>query len=311
MRLAVPIVRQAARTRSRGAGGRALLPGARLGPRAIRQASANLCFGRVWPWNIDPFDTLAVIDWGDVVFPEGNWATMSTTLEAHATTIVGAGHSFLIRVGANVHLLSHLGVARQDRGLVYLWPNEVLRKRQAPLVLRLIEFQGARGKVYLVTNVLSEGELSWKQAGKLYRLRWGVELQFRAFKQTFGRGKLRNRTAENALVELHWSLVGLWLIQLYAVKEQIKIDSPPEASSVATALSIVQDAMRNWSAAITKPTDLARRLSQATKDDYQRTGSKRSRYLKDYKDKPSATKPVILKANKAQRQAFKALAAAA
>ena len=74
-------------------------PGARLGPRAIRQASANLCFGRVWPWNIDPFDTLAVIDWGDVVFPEGNWATMSTTLEAHATTIVGAGKTMLTMGG--------------------------------------------------------------------------------------------------------------------------------------------------------------------------------------------------------------------
>ena len=38
------------------------------------------------------------------------------------------------------------------------------------------------------------------------------------------------------MVELDWSLVGLWLIQLFAVKEQIKTDSPPEQSSVALAL---------------------------------------------------------------------------
>lgn len=70
-------------------------PGARLGPRAIRQASANLCFGRVWPWNIDPFDTLAVIDWGDVVFYEGNWSSMASELEAHAAAIVQAGKKML------------------------------------------------------------------------------------------------------------------------------------------------------------------------------------------------------------------------
>lgn len=70
-------------------------PGARLGPRAIRQASANLCFGRVWPWNIDPFDTLAVIDWGDVTFYEGNWESMASALEAHAASIVNAGKKML------------------------------------------------------------------------------------------------------------------------------------------------------------------------------------------------------------------------
>ncbi len=70
-------------------------PGARFGPRAIRQASANLCFGKVWPWNLDPFDTLAVIDWGDVMFPEGNWPTMSELLQRHADLIVQDGKKML------------------------------------------------------------------------------------------------------------------------------------------------------------------------------------------------------------------------
>lgn len=74
-------------------------PGARLGPRAIRQASANLCFGRVWPWGIDPFETLRVIDWGDVQFAEGNWPEMCELLEAHAATIVGAGKKMLTMGG--------------------------------------------------------------------------------------------------------------------------------------------------------------------------------------------------------------------
>ena len=192
------------------------------------------------------------------------------------SSIAGHGHSFLIRVGANVHLLKNLGAARQSHGIVYLWPSEAARKRQPPLVLRLLTFQGPRGKVYLVTNILSDRELSAQQAGQLYRLRWGVELQFRTFKQTFRRSKLRSHTADNALVELHWSLVGLSLVQLFAVKEQIKVDSPPEQSSVALALSAIQDAMRNWSRMVRDPVALSRQLRAAKRDEYQRAQEARS-----------------------------------
>jgi Transposase DDE domain len=226
-------------------------------------------------------------------------------------SIVEHGHSFLIRVGANVHLLKNLGAARQGRGVVYLWPNTAARKRQPPLVLRLLEFQGPRSKVCLVTNVLSERELSQRQAGLLYRLRWGVELQFRTLKQTFRRSKLRSRTADNALVELHWSLVGLSLVQLFAVKEQIKIASPPTQSSVALALSAVQDAMRNWSGIATDRHTLTRRLRAATKDTYQRTGTKQARYRPSNKDKPCATLPSIRQATVRQRRNYRAFQIAA
>lgn len=220
-------------------------------------------------------------------------------------------HSFLIRVGANVRLLKNLGAARERGGLVYLWPNEAARKKQPPIILRLLEFQGPRGKIYLVTNVLSEDELSLEQAGQLYRLRWGVELQFRSFKQTFRRSKLRSRTAENALVELHWSLVGLSLVQLFAVKEQIKVGSPPAQSSVALALSAIQGAMRHWSQTINDPKSLVRRLRDATKDPYRRTGSKRARYRPHTKDKPSATQPIIIQATPQQRRDYQTLVNAA
>jgi len=225
--------------------------------------------------------------------------------------ILDRGHSFLVRVGGNVRLLRDLGVARQRNGLVYLWPEAAMRKQQPPLVLRLLEFQGPRGKIYLVTNLLSERALSVKQAGQLYQLRWGIELQFRTLKQTFGRGKLRSRTAENARVELDWSLVGLWFIQLYAVQEQIQLDSPPEQTSVALALDIIQDAMRNWSTVIRSPQELRRRLSEALKDNYQRTGSKQARYRPESKDKPSATRPILIQASRNQRYAYQALRLAA
>ena len=41
-------------------------PGARFGPRAIRAASAQLAWEKHWPWNIDPFEKLNVIDYGDL-----------------------------------------------------------------------------------------------------------------------------------------------------------------------------------------------------------------------------------------------------
>jgi agmatinase len=70
-------------------------PGARLGPRAVRIASANLVFGSVWPWNLDPFDTLAVTDWGDVVSPEGRWEPMVEAVEAHVARVTAAGARML------------------------------------------------------------------------------------------------------------------------------------------------------------------------------------------------------------------------
>jgi hypothetical protein len=217
------------------------------------------------------------------------------------------GHHFLIRVGANVRLLRNLGCAREKEGLVYLWPTEAMKKEEMPLTLRLIVLQGPRGIVYLVTNVLSTKALSDRQAAKLYRLRWGVELQFRSYKQTFGRGKLLSRTPQRALVELDWSLLGLWMIQLLAVKEQAAIGSPPERSSVAVAVAVVQEAMHAWPDDVCNPNVLRLRLAAAVKDEYHRTSSKRSRYRPHYKDVPSTGKPKIKIANAQQRKSYQQL----
>ena len=56
----------------------------------------------------------------------------------------------------------------------------------------------------LVTNVLSKTRLSDKQIVEIYKARWGIELFFRTFKQTFGRRKLRSHSAENA----NWNWIG-------------------------------------------------------------------------------------------------------
>jgi hypothetical protein len=210
--------------------------------------------------------------------------------------MMDAGYSLLIRVGANVKLLRKLGYVRERKNFVYFWPDKAARKQQPPLVLRLLRLQVGRCVMSLVTNVLSNQQLSERQAIRLYQLRWGVELQFRTVKQTFGRRKLRSRTPGRAYVELDWSLMGLWMIQLFAVKEQIKIGQVPADCSVALAIQIVRATLRRWSE-LPEET-FATRLRDATKDSYKRKTSKAARYKPDYKDKPAAGMPKVLTATR-------------
>lgn len=221
--------------------------------------------------------------------------------------VLDAGHSFLIRVGGNVRLLQDLGHTRTGDGIVYLWPDKVAQRKQPPLVLRLIEIQNKRGTIYLVTNVLNERALSWSQAARLYTLRWGIELQFRGVKQTFGRGKLRSRKAEHALVELSWSFVALTMVQLLALREQILIDIPPEQTSVAQAIRAIRHAMDDGDDPATGAARLTVQLQAAIKDEYHRSLAKASRYRVNYKDTPTTTPPIVLKATVIQKQNYRAL----
>ncbi len=106
--------------------------------------------------------------------------------------ILESGHSFIIRAGANVKLLKKLGwTHREYNGLVYCWPNEVAKKKLPPIILRMVRLQSSYGTVTVLTNVLNQRALSENQIAKIYALRWGIEVQFRSFKQTFKRAKLR------------------------------------------------------------------------------------------------------------------------
>jgi Transposase DDE domain len=217
--------------------------------------------------------------------------------------ISDAGHSFLIRVGANVTLLRKLGYVRERAGVVYCWPAAVARRGQAPLVLRHLQLRVGRRLMHLVTNVLDDKALTEAEAVRLYRLRWGIELQFRTVKQTFGRRRLRSRTPARAYVELDWSLVGLWLIQLFAVKEQLEFGEIPDHCSVVLAIQVVRETFRRW---WERPDEtFAIKLQAATKERYTRQGSKQGRYSPNYKPKPSAGKPVIRIATVRQKARLK------
>ena len=108
-------------------------------------------------------------------------------------------------------------------------------------------------------------------------------------------------------MELDWSLVGLWIIQLFPVKEQIKIDRPPEHSSVSLSLVIIQDTMDMSHETALNGSVLSRQWIDAVQDDYVRSSSKTARYKPNKKDKPSAQNPIVIKANAKQKQAFSQL----
>lgn len=75
--------------------------------------------------------------------------------------LLGAEQHFLIRVGANVHLLKKLGYFEQEGAdTVYLWPTK--NAHEPPVTLRLIERRQGKKKMYLVTSVLDHKALSDK-----------------------------------------------------------------------------------------------------------------------------------------------------
>jgi agmatinase len=76
-----------------GTSGRA---GARSGPSAIRQASANLRWEEQrWPWEFKLSDRLTAVDYGDLEFTWGDSAGMLAAVEQAATGITAAGKTLV------------------------------------------------------------------------------------------------------------------------------------------------------------------------------------------------------------------------
>jgi agmatinase len=70
-------------------------PGARFGPRAIRNASSIMAWERPYGMEFDPFDKLAVADVGDCLFDFGRPEKVPDEIEAHAWNIIKEGSGLL------------------------------------------------------------------------------------------------------------------------------------------------------------------------------------------------------------------------
>jgi hypothetical protein len=169
------------------------------------------------------------------------------------------------------------------------------KKKLPPLVLRLIKLQDSRNReIYLLTNVLNSRKLSASLAGKIYRQRWGIEVQFRTVKQTYDRSTLRSRCPEKAIVELHWSLLSLWMVQLLAYHEQVDFRELGGKTSVAKVLRVIREFIRQGAQKLEGEERLGDQLAAAVTDTYKRPNSKKqSRNYPRRKPEPFAGKPIV------------------
>ncbi|MGY3437214.1 MULTISPECIES: agmatinase [unclassified Marinovum] len=66
-------------------------PGTRLGPRAIREASALQSPDAPYGWGYNPMEALNIVDYGDLAFDYAKVADFPATLEAHIAGILAEG----------------------------------------------------------------------------------------------------------------------------------------------------------------------------------------------------------------------------
>lgn len=217
--------------------------------------------------------------------------------------IQAAERHLLVRVGGNVKLLRKLGYAQERDGCVYLWPQGVAEKNGPPLVLRLIVVNAGRQPMYLVTDLTPE-QLSDAAAARIYAQRWGIELFFRHCKQTFERTKLRSRNPDNALVELEWSLLGMWAMGIHSHARLVGKGVAPKKISFVKVLGAYREALRRYWEQVSSATRLTKRLDLAKLDNYRRRDKSSRQYPR--KKQQTATKPPTIKlATKTQVHAAK------
>jgi hypothetical protein len=267
--------------------------------------------GLPWAWRTGPSDSSERGHLEEMLaeMPENSLITADAGFVGYDfwKAILTAGHNFVIRVGANVHLIRELGYARQYDHTVYLWPDAAARKKQPPLVLRLIVINNGKHPVYLVTN-LTKSQLDDRQAGMIYGARWGIELFFRTFKQTFGCRKLRSRSADNAKLELDWSLLGLWCVCLLGQRELTEVGEDPTWLSAAATIKAFQSTLREYRVRPESREDMLwTKLQAAVLDDYRRTRSKTARNYPRKKKRQAAGAPKITRSTKQQIHAVKEL----
>lgn len=214
------------------------------------------------------------------------------------SAILEKGADFMVRVGANVSLLTtEVDWIQQTDGLVLCWPKGKMQTGEPPLRLRLVQTQIGKATVWLLTSVLDPALLTDEQMVELYKMRWGIEVQFRGLKQTLDCAKLRSRNDEHLLAELNWSIMAMTVAELFALKEQQsqtpKARPRPVKRSLAQTMRAIRQCLRHLHAVPESGKNLSTSLRAAVTDNYQRTASKGSRYRRKTPDKKPLGDPIL------------------
>lgn len=229
--------------------------------------------------------------------------------------ILERGGQFLIRVGANVSLLAESAdFTLLRKGLVLCWPKAMIRSQQRPLRLRLVKVRIGKLQVCLLTSVLESANLPTKQIIQFYKMRWGIEIEFRGLKQTLDRAKLRSRNDQRLLVELDWSIMAMAVAELFALKEQLAVSPgrhrpPPDPAkrSLANAIRALRHCLRNLNDVPEPEQDLPTLLAAAVTDSYRRKAAKRARYRPPNPDKKPLGLPKLRKLTRQEKKRLHAI----
>jgi hypothetical protein len=233
--------------------------------------------------------------------------------------LVGCGQDFLVRVGANVNLLTLQAdcvFEKAGKGiLVYCWPKTIRQAGHPPLKLRLAQVVLGKTKVWMLTSVLDEQRLTTKKMERFYKMRWGIEVEFRGLKQTLDRARLRCRNSQRLLAELDWSIMAMALAELFALKEQLakrpsksgtqERPADPAKRSLAETMRALRACLKNLNESPAAGEDLASRLRAAVTDSYIRQAPKRSRYRPPNPDKKPLGDPRLRQLTKQEKQILK------
>lgn len=88
--------------------------GTRLGPRAVRAASSHIAWSAPWPWTRDPFEALAVVDYGDCLFDPGYPAQVPDAITRAARQVL-ASDTALLSLGGDHFITYPLLKAHAER----------------------------------------------------------------------------------------------------------------------------------------------------------------------------------------------------
>lgn len=231
-------------------------------------------------------------------------------------SILDAGGDFLVRVGGNVRLLSERAdVKKLGGGIVLCWPKGKRNSGMKPLRLRLVQVKIGKTKMWMLTSVLEKNKLSKKKIIKYYKMRWGVEVEFRGLKQTLDKRALRCRNSDRVYVELDWSIRAMAIAELIALREQIPAEeeSPPASEadydtkhrSLARTMRALRKCMRNLHKYADPTDDLLSQLSQALVQKYNNGTDKKARHRPKNPDKKPLGEPKIRKLTRAERAKLK------
>lgn len=271
-----------------------------------------------WTWRLGPSNSVERHDVQKILeqeeFPEDTLFCGDAGFVGYPlwSAILAKRASFLVRVGANVNLLSeHADIQKLSGGRVLCWPKDKMNSGLPPLRLRLVKVKVGKTQMWMLTNVLDERELTKKQIVQYYKLRWGIEVEFRGLKQTMDNRKLRCRNDGRLLAELDWALRGMAIAELIALSQQIpkkpksQEDYDPKDRSLARTVRAFQRCMRHMDEVVSAEEGLQVDLCRALVQRYHNRTDKRARYRPKNPDKKPLGDPVIRKLTAEERNKLK------